>query len=83
MNQTKRKIQDLRSAEIAAETRGDIDLLIQLKEERLLLELEVVRFAKKGDNKVIIFKPQKQHEIKAVSMEKVGLDYIPFIKGTT
>ena len=44
------KIQDLRSAEIAAESRGDIDLLIQLKEERLLLELEVVRFAKKGDN---------------------------------
>lgn len=81
MNQAKRKIQDLRSAEIAAETRGDIDLLIKLKEERLLLELEVVRFAKKGDNKVIIFKPQKQHEIKAVSMEKVGLDYIPLIKG--
>ena len=48
MNQIKRKIQDLRSAEIAAETRGDIDLLIQLKEESLLLELEVVRFAKKN-----------------------------------
>ena len=51
MNQIKRKIQDLRSAEIAAETRGDIDLLIELKEERLLLELEVVRFAKKTDKK--------------------------------
>lgn len=81
MTQTKRKIQDLRSAEIAAETRGDIDLLIQLKEERLLLELEVVRFAKKTEKKEVIFKPQKIKDIKAVSMEKVGLDYIPFIKG--
>ena len=81
MNQTKRKIQDLRSSEIAAESRGDIDLLIQLKEERLLLELEVVRFAKKTDKKEIIFKPQKIKDIKAVSMEKIGLDYIPLIKG--
>lgn len=81
MNKIKKQIQDLRSAEIAAQTRGDIDLLIQLKEERLLLELEIVRFAKKSDSKVIIFKPQKQNLIKPVSMEKVGLDYIPFIKG--
>ena len=82
MNQTKRKIQDLRSAEIAAETRGDIDLLIELKEERLLLELEIVRFAKKTDKKEVIFKPQKIKDIKSVSMEKIGLDYVPFIKGS-
>ena len=63
MNKIKKQIQDLRSAEIAAQTRGDIDLLIQLKEERLLLELEIVRFAKKSDSKVIIFKPQKQNLI--------------------
>lgn len=81
MKSQKSKIQELRSAEIAAETRGDIDLLIELKEERLLLELEVVRFAKSHDKKEVIFKPQHFTKIKKVSMEKVGLDYIPFIKG--
>lgn len=80
MVELKRKIQDLRSAEIAAETKKDIDLLIQLREERLLLELQLVRSVKKTDVKAS-FKPQKHHEIKAVSMEKIGLDYIPFIKG--
>jgi hypothetical protein len=81
MNHQKAKIQELRSAEIHAETRGDIDLLIQLKEERLLLELDLVRHAKNHDKKEVIFKPQHHSKIKQVSMEKVGLDYIPFIKG--
>lgn len=81
MNHLKAKIQELRSGEIHAETRGDIDSLIQLKEERLLLELELVRHAKSNGKKEVIFKPQHYSKIKKVSMEKVGLDYIPLIKG--
>ena len=81
MNNIKSKIQTLKSSELAAESRGDINLLVELKEERLLLELELVRHIKKGDKKEVFFKPQKLRDIKAVSMEKVGLDYIPLIKG--
>ena len=81
MNNIKSKIQTLKSSELAAEARGDINLLVELKEERLLLELELVRHIKKGDKKEVFFKPQKLRDIKAVSMEKAGLDYIPLIKG--
>ena len=76
MTHLKSKIQELRSSEIHAETRGDIEALIQLKEERLLLELELVRHAKSNGKKQVIFKPQHYSKIKKVSMEKVGLDYI-------
>ena len=48
MNNIKTKIQSLKSSELAAESRGDIDLLVELKEERLLLELELIRHIKKG-----------------------------------
>jgi hypothetical protein len=81
MNNIKTKIQSLKSSELAAESRGDINLLVELREERLLLELELIKHIKKGDKKEVIFKPQKLRDIKAVSMEKVGLDYIPLIKG--
>jgi len=81
MNHLKAKIQELRSSELAAETRGDVNLLAKLKEERLLLELELLRHAKPNDKKEILFKPQHHSKIKPVSMEKVGLDYLPLIKG--
>lgn len=81
MNHLKAKIQELRSAEIHAETRGDVNLLIKIKEERLLLELDLIRHVKSFDKKESIFKPQHHSKIKPVSMEKVGLDYIPLIKG--
>ena len=81
MNSKLKKIQELRSAELHAESNGNFDLLAQYKEERLLLELEVVRFAKNTTQNETIFKPQKLKDIKSVSMEKVGLNYIPLLKG--
>lgn len=75
------ELRQLRIKEDLALRNKDYDEAIFLKEKRLLLELDEVRDLKGTVKKVQIFNPLNHSEIKAVSMEKVGLNYIPLIKG--
>lgn len=75
------EIRQLRIKEEKALNEKDYDLYIQVKEKRLHMELGELKDLK-GDAKAVqLFNPLNHSEIKAVSMEKVGLNYIPLIKG--
>lgn len=75
------KLRQLRIEEAKAEENKDYDSAIKIKKERLILELEEIRDLEGNNKKVKLFNPLNHSEIKAVSMEKVGLNYIPLIKG--
>lgn len=80
----KQEIQRLIFQEDKALRQKKYSLVLELKEKRLKLELEEVRDIKGEDKegaKLKIFKPLNHSEIKPVAMQKVGLNYIPLIKG--
>lgn len=58
------------------------DTIQQLELDKSIakLEIEIIDLLNPPEYKKI-FVPQKSNNIKAVSLEKVGLNYIPFIKG--
>ncbi len=75
------KIQQLRIKEEQALKDKDIPLAVITREQRLELELQEVRGLKSTDSRPKLFNPANHSEIKSISMERVGLDYIPLIKG--
>lgn len=80
----KQEIQRLIFQEDKALRQKKYSLVLELKEKRLKLELEEVRDIKGEDKegaKLKIFKPLNHSEIKPIAMQKVGLNYIPLIKG--
>lgn len=76
-----KEVDKLRAEELSAINKKDTQLISHFRELRLIKELEIVRYIKNGNIQAKLFNPEKHNKIKAVSMEKVGLDYIPLIKG--
>lgn len=60
----------------------NIDDKINIKEKYLIKELELIGAGKQADSQSSsIFNPQKAHKIKGLTLEVIGLNYIPLIKG--
>lgn len=82
MNELEKRIFNLRKQEEKALNAGDVVGLLNLKEQRLKLELEEVQSIRgaTSEDKPKLFKPQLLDDIEAIKMEIVGKNFIPLVK---
>lgn len=75
------ELRQLRIKESKASEAGDFELEVEIKLKRLEIEKSILLSLKNPKKKVKLFNPMNHKQIKAVSMEVIGKNYIPFIKG--